>query len=91
MLHIISTLNGIDLAVAYAQDGDEFLLTQAAVYAANPQHKAYKKLTKRACHFLLADIQARGLDSKISNSKQIVDFSGFVSLTERHSQSIHWQ
>ena len=41
MLHIIKTIEKLNLALAYRQPSEHLLLTEDAVYAALPNHELY--------------------------------------------------
>lgn len=90
MLHIISTLEALKQATAYASSKDEFLLVQDAVYAVNPKHFAHAELIAHNTYALSADVEARGLSHKADSAIELVDFAGFVDLTAEHSKSITW-
>lgn len=91
MLHIVKHYRSLSDAIATALEGDDLLLVEDAVYAALNEHKANIELaaTSKPVYCLIADVDARGLTLDPSNL--MVDFSGFVALTEKHSSSITWE
>jgi len=92
MLHIVKSLTALRDFARYAVKEDEVLLVESAVYAANSAHKDFKLVSSllASTYVLSADVEARGLALMISESIQSVDFAGWVTLTERHSQSMTW-
>ncbi|WP_020408889.1 sulfurtransferase complex subunit TusB [Hahella ganghwensis] len=48
------------------------------------------KVTGIDIYTLSEDISARGLESLRAETVQMVDYPGFVSLTEKHNHSISW-
>lgn len=92
MLHIVKTIAGLNDAMQYSGENDEFILVEAAIYAANTAHKDFKLIscvTERVS-VLSADIDARGLNGFVDARLEVVGFSGWVTLTERHSQTMTW-
>ncbi len=49
MLHIIKSVAALDDAMALYSEQDDVLLIEDAVYAANPQHKAFSKVKDYQC------------------------------------------
>lgn len=92
MLHIIKTIAGLNDAMQYSNESDEFILVEAAIYAANAGHKDFKliRVAPERVFLLSADIDARGLNEFVDVRFEVVDFSGWVTLTERHSQTMTW-
>ncbi len=91
MLHIVKTQQAIHSALPYMANGDDILLIEDAVYLANPKHAQNSLLPSVSVSVLRADIDARGLGDHISAQITCVGYSGFVSLTERHQQSLTWE
>lgn len=92
MLHIIKTQSGLDDAIHLIQTNDDVLLLEDAVYALFRQSSSQIawKDQKDHCWALKEDLMARGLTLPHELIFQVVDFDGFVSLTEQHLQSITW-
>lgn len=90
MLHIITRLDNIELATRYSLTGDEFLLVEEAVYAANPNHHFHSLLKPQSTKALYADVEARGILNKCVQAIELVSFAGFVDLTAEHSKSTTW-
>ena len=91
MLHIIKTIEKLKLALAYRQPGEHLLLMEDAVYAVLPSHELTQTLMDiEDMSVLEPDLNSRGLQNLVSKSLTIVDYSGFVALTEQHQQSITW-
>ncbi|OOQ65415.1 sulfurtransferase complex subunit TusB [Vibrio parahaemolyticus] len=90
MLHIIKTVSALEDACALYSEQDAVLLIEDAVYAANPQHKAFSQIKHAAVFALKSDIQARGMANRIGPSVTVVDYVGFVELTAKHDKSLTW-
>jgi tRNA 2-thiouridine synthesizing protein B len=91
MLHIIKTIEKLNLALAYRQPSEHLLLTEDAVYAALPSHELAQQLMNiEEVSVLEPDLNSRGLQNLVSKSLTKVDYLGFVTLTEQHQQSITW-
>ncbi|MDF2154681.1 sulfurtransferase complex subunit TusB [Vibrio sp. CAU 1672] len=90
MLHIIKTLTGLHDAVALCHEQDALLLIEDAVYAANPQHQSFPMVKGQAAFVLDSDLLARGISHRVSPSCTVVDYAGFVELTEQHRNSLTW-
>ncbi|KEY91431.1 tusB protein [Candidatus Photodesmus blepharus] len=92
MLHIVKSLNKLDLALQYRLNGDDILLVESATYAGNPKYYRHA-LLKRVLDnvFLLEeDVIARGILNLISDHISLISFDDFVELTAKHAQSISW-
>lgn len=91
MLHIVKHYYSLSEAFASAADGDDLLLVEDAVYAALHKHKANSALlvSPIPVYCLKGDVDARGLT--LEPNSNLVDFFGFVTLTEKHSSSITWE
>ncbi|MGI9950010.1 sulfurtransferase complex subunit TusB [Vibrio hyugaensis] len=90
MLHIIKSVAALDDAMALNSEQDDVLLIEEAVYAANPQHKAFTKVKGPAVFALQSDIEARGITNRISPSITVINYSGFVELTAKQAKSLTW-
>ena len=72
--------------------GDEILLLEDAVIVALSEN-IYFDLIKNIgvkIYLLEADIIARGLQGKCNKYFHLVDYKGFVLLTEQHAQHMKW-
>lgn len=71
---------------------DALLLMQDGVTAALENSLAESHLSVLACpvYVLSEDLQARGLAGQISHKVMPIDYTGFVDLTEKHSQQVAW-
>jgi tRNA 2-thiouridine synthesizing protein B len=90
MLHIIRSQTALRTALAYISSKDDLLLIEDAVFTANPNHSDYGLFKDRDVHVLEEDVKARGLGALISPQVTLVSYSGFVRLTEKHTQSMTW-
>ncbi len=99
-LHLVSVAPTAGSAfadcLAVATPGDMVLLLQDGVYAATAHAAASTTLLGDAAargvlpYALLADVDARGLASRLHPGVRLVDDNGFVELTERHPRTISW-
>ncbi|WP_297475361.1 sulfurtransferase complex subunit TusB [uncultured Photobacterium sp.] len=72
--------------------GDEILLLEDAVIVALSEN-IYFDLIKNIgvkIYLLEADIIARGLQDKCDKDLDVIDYKGFVTLTERHDKHMKW-
>ncbi len=72
---------------------DAFLLMQDGVLAAVRNSEAGERLATLGLpvYVLSEDLAARGLVGQILHSATLIDYTGFVALTEKHTQHIAWQ
>lgn len=98
MLHIINKspfeTSTLDTCLRMAQPGHALLLIEDGVYAATAGSAAEKRM-RQACttlkvYALQPDMDARGVTSKLVEGVTLVDYSGFVDLTERYDTSHSW-
>ncbi|MEC6797733.1 sulfurtransferase complex subunit TusB [Photobacterium sp. S4TG1] len=71
---------------------DEILLLEDAVIVALSEN-IYFDLIKNIgvkIYLLEADIIARGLQDKCDKGLDVIDYKGFVLLTERHNKHMKW-
>jgi len=80
--------------LCFASSGDSILLTQDAVLALQSPLTLASFVAK--CHSqsitvraLKEDLQLRGIDNQYTQI-ELVDYSGFVDLVERHNKQISW-
>ncbi|CAM4460350.1 sulfurtransferase complex subunit TusB [Vibrio agarivorans] len=88
MLIIAKSITALGQAQRLASEQDSVLLVESAVYAAISQHQAFSYLKGLNVSVLREDLQARGIEERVSPSLNKVDFDGFVQLTTLHIQSI---
>ncbi|MGL6262192.1 sulfurtransferase complex subunit TusB [Vibrio sp. WXL103] len=88
MLFIVKSVAAIEQLSALCGEQDAALLVEDAVYASMAQHRAFVGLKGTETFVLKEDLQARGIESRVSPSISEVDFAGFVQLTADHPQSI---
>lgn len=71
---------------------DALLLMQDGVFAALQGSQALKQLVSRnlLVYALCEDLHARGIAAQISHSIIAIDYTGFVTLSEKHPQHIAW-
>lgn len=98
MLHIINKspfeTNTLDSCLRMAQPGHALLLIEDGVYAAT-QGSAAEERVRQACttlkvYALQADMDARGVTSKLVKGVTLVDYGGFVDLVEHCDTSHTW-
>ncbi|MFC5076371.1 Protein TusB [Vibrio thalassae] len=87
MLHIIKTETGYQQALSYLSQDDQLILVESACYLVTDKNVTLPS----ACFVLQPDLAARGLMSFASDLIQVVDFNGFVELTEQHVSSTTWE
>jgi len=71
---------------------DALLLMQDGVLAALQDSTAgqHLQLVTHPIYALCEDLAARGLVGQISHNITLIDYTGFVALTEKHPQQIAW-
>lgn len=98
MLHIINKspfeTNTLDTCLRMAQPGHALLLIEDGVYAATKGSAAEERV-REACttlkvYALQPDMDARGVTGKVIDGVTLVDYGGFVDLTEQHDTSHSW-
>ena len=92
MLHIVKHHQSLAQALRYADAEDPVLLVEDGVYATLTAHVSHALLTQNANPFyaLLPDIKARGLNKLELAHADLIDFAGFVELTEANETSMTW-
>ncbi|MBA5764607.1 sulfurtransferase complex subunit TusB [Vibrio sp. 404] len=90
MLHIVKSLTAFNELVALYRDGDQVLLIENAVYASNAQHPIFPILKELEVYVLSADVQARGIQNRVSPSCRQISFADFVDLTAAQKNSLTW-
>jgi tRNA 2-thiouridine synthesizing protein B len=91
MLHIVKNIQALEEVVSVFSDGDSLILIEQAVFAANPQHKAYRQIQGLGIAVLVSDAKARGIENRISSNIALIDYDGFVELTVTHTNSVTWE
>jgi len=71
---------------------DDLLLLQDGVLGALENSRALNRLlaSPATLWVLTEDVTARGLTGQISAKIRPVDYTGFVTLTEKHQQQMTW-
>ncbi len=88
-LHIVSSLDKLELATSLMQNGDHLLLVAQAAYLALPEHPQQALLSNIASYsFLDDDLKARGISAQANN--RVISMTQWVELTATHSKSINW-
>ncbi len=89
MLHIVKHHRILAEVLSYSSGDDTILLTEDAIYAALAGHECYPELScARKIYCLSADVAARGVE--VAAGINLLDFDGFVRLTELHTSSLTW-
>ncbi len=98
MLHIINKspfeTNTLATCLRMAQPGHALLLIEDGVYAATQGSAAEERVrqafTTLKVYALRPDMDARGVTSKVIDGVTLVDYAGFVDLTEQNDASHSW-
>lgn len=98
MLHTINKPGHSSTALTNARStlmsGDTLLFIEDGVFTLIADSMACKRLTNLREHHtiagLLPDIRARGLIKRLPKWVTLVDYDGFVALTETHTQTLSW-
>jgi len=94
-LHLVnraaSSSDALQRCLSLSLPGDVVLLIEDGVYGALPEVFATldrdPAVTVQA---LLADVEARGLHGRLANQIDVIDYAGFVELTERNNPVVSW-
>lgn len=80
------------LLVSMVAREDALLLMQDGVLAALDGSEACELLSQQvqSIYVLSEDLAARGLVGQISHKITLIDYTGFVALTEKHAQQTAW-
>ncbi len=97
MLHTVNkspySCNTLQSCLSHASEGDVVLLIEDGVYAALKGGAAAEMLSSaqgvRICA-LSADVKARGLDGRLIDGVEVVDYGGFVDLVEQTDKTQAW-
>ncbi|BAH83105.1 sulfurtransferase complex subunit TusB [Candidatus Ishikawella capsulata] len=95
MLHTLMNspwYSDLDTIIRMVNYDDDFVLFQDGVIGAIKDSIMQKKLLSipTTIWVLQEDLEARGLSKKISVNFHLLDYTGFVKLTMKHSQQIAW-
>jgi tRNA 2-thiouridine synthesizing protein B len=86
--------NAFDSCVAHAAKGSSILLIEDGVYAATKGTAAAKKLEAVMkdvkVYALQPDVNTRGVQGKMLEGVNLVDYGGFVDLVTRHNAVQAW-
>ncbi len=86
--------NSFDSCVAHVRKGSSILLIEDGVYAATQGTAAAKKLESLMkdvkVYALQPDVNTRGMQSKMLDGVNLVDYGGFVDLVTRHTAVQAW-
>jgi len=78
--------------LSLAAQNDHLLLIENAVYAISLDQQLFSHISH--CYILKADLQARALletlSKTVSEKFSVIDYNGFVELTEQHPKIISW-
>ena len=91
-LHTVNK-NGqpLELCLRAVNKGDSLLLIEEGVYALFEASDILAELIRDVSIFVLeADVLARGVNNRDELDIELVDYSGFVSLTESHEKVLSW-
>lgn len=93
MLHIVKNKPALEQARLFFSSGDDILLIEDAVYIGIEQINSQEAKKDPEDHYLYLkeDIEARGLSNLVEIGTQLIDYNEFVSLTEKHEQSLTWE
>ena len=94
-LHLVnraaSSSDALQRCLSLSLPGDVVLLIEDGVYGALPEVFAIldrdPAVTVQA---LLADVEARGLQRRLANQIDVIDYAGFVELTEQNNPVVSW-
>ncbi len=97
VLHIVnkspSQSDTLDSCIRRAEPGSAILLIEDAVYALltlEELNTKYKKLKQIKIYALAEDVSARGLRQWSADQIELIDYAGFVELTEHYASSMSW-
>ncbi len=71
-------------------DGDDLVLLQDGVLCAVNGARLLDVLPAAQVYALAADVEARGLSAHISPAIRLLDYTEFVTLSEKHTQQMAW-
>lgn len=98
MLHTVNkspyTKNSLDACLRLAKEGSAILLIEDGVYAAVTGSEITSKIEaamkKFTFYALGADLDARGIQDRVIEGINVVDYAGFVDLAVENSSVQSW-
>lgn len=98
MLHTVNkspyTKNSLDTCLRLAEEGSAILLIEDGVYAAVTGSEVTTKveaaMKKFKFYALSADLDARGIQDRVIDGINVVDYAGFVDLAAENSGVQSW-
>lgn len=86
--------NAFESCLKHALDGHDILLIEDGVYAATKGSK-FSDLLKQAMetkrvYALKPDVDARGMQDRVLDGVELVDYAGFVDLVEKNDKVQAW-
>lgn len=97
MLHTVTTspfhTQSLQSCLRYISQDDEILLLQDAVFAGLRENIWSKtiKFSGVKIYLLKEDLLARGIAGKVDECFEVIDYSGFVSLSVQHDVQMKWE
>ena len=87
--------NSLDECLTHSTDGSAILLLEDGVYAAmqgtNVESDLKNAMASKKVYALSADIKLRGLSAdRLIDGIEVVDYAGFVDLTESNDKVQSW-
>lgn len=97
VLHIVnkspSQSDALDSCIRIAEPGSAILLIEDAVYALLKLEELktkHEKLDRIEIYALIGDAAARGTTQWRTEQIELIDYTGFVELTEQYTSSVSW-
>ena len=86
--------NALDSCLRVAKDGSSILFIEDGVYAAldgtTHSDKVKEAMKSKKIYALGADLNARGVQGKVMEGIELVDYAGFVNLVTEHDSVQSW-
>ena len=98
MLHTVNKSpfdhNTLETCLRFAKQGSAVLLIEDGVYAAARETAVAKQgqdaLKRVSIYALKSDLEARGMQNRLMDGIQLVDYGGFVDLVVAHNTVQSW-
>ena len=98
MLHTVNKSpfdhNTLETCLRFAKQGSAVLLIEDGVYAAVRETAVAKQvqdaLKSVSIYALKSDLEARGMQNRVMDGIQLVDYGGFVDLVVAHNTVQSW-
>jgi len=98
MLHTVNKSpfdhNTLETCLRFAKQGSAVLLIEDGVYAAARETAVAKQvqdaLKSVSIYALKSDLEARGMQNRVMDGIQLVDYAGFVDLVVAHNTVQSW-